>query len=159
MIFVTLDDLRLHCRADGDDDAVLTKYGNAAEATAQMRANRKFYVDGTARTAALNGMPAAVSAAWATYDAAIAAADAMSDERAACFARESATSALNETLNAQDAIMHGIIITDDLKQAIYLIAADWYRNREETITGPGAQAVQIPTGAEAIIARYHWEAL
>jgi predicted HD phosphohydrolase len=53
MRLVTIEQARQHCRADSDDDQMLTLYGGAAEDAAQDFLNRRVYEDEDALAAAV----------------------------------------------------------------------------------------------------------
>lgn len=53
MDIVTIDQVREHCRAEAEDDPLLTVYAAAAEQMAQDFLNRKVYADETALAAAV----------------------------------------------------------------------------------------------------------
>lgn len=53
MDLVTIEQVRAHCRADSNDDALLTAYADAAEQAAQDFLNRKVYRDADAMAAAV----------------------------------------------------------------------------------------------------------
>lgn len=48
MDLVTIEQVRAHCRAEAEDDALLTVYADAAEQMAQDFLNRKVYADADA---------------------------------------------------------------------------------------------------------------
>lgn len=158
MQFVTLSEARTQCKADAADDAMVTIYANAAEKRCSQIAQRNIYVDGTALTAARATVSASLVAANAAYAAAIAAADALTIDADKADAKLSAEAALQEAQLSASMIRDGIVVTADIKAAVLLITAHWYRNREEVQTGPGANAVQIPQGAQNIMEQYgkHW---
>lgn len=53
MDLVTIEQLRAHCRAEPEDDTLLTVYADAAEQAAQDFLNRKVYPDAEAMAAAV----------------------------------------------------------------------------------------------------------
>lgn len=53
MDLVTIEQLRAHCRAESEDDALLTVYGEAAEQAAADFLNRRVYADADALAAAV----------------------------------------------------------------------------------------------------------
>lgn len=53
MNLVTIEQVRAHCRAEAEDDAILTIYADAAEEAAQNFLNRKVYATPEAMAAAI----------------------------------------------------------------------------------------------------------
>jgi hypothetical protein len=155
MVLVTLEELLEHCKQDaGVDDAELTRCGNAAEKMAAQFTNRDIFPDQTAFDAALDGVSSSMAAAHVAYDAAIAAADALSDSRDQAYATERAKKDLRAVTARNSRILSGMIVNDAIKAAILLIAAHLYRNREEVAVGATVATVQIPMGAARILDSY-----
>lgn len=152
MRFVTLTTLRDHCRADTEDDALLTIYGDAAERSVEMLANRYLYVDAATHNTEVDLLPAKVAAARDAYKADMDAAAAIADDVERDFAKSMALDALNRVLIDAQKVRDGLVITEDMKAAILLIAGSLYRNREEVATG--VSVTQIPVGAHAIMSKY-----
>jgi hypothetical protein len=160
MELVSIDQLRLHCKADGDDDDLLTVYGNGAEAACARLANRNLYPDAETLAAAKTAAAASQSAAWATYDAAVTLASANADTRVKETLIENARWELNTSLRAAEGVMNGLVVNDetnsDVISAILLVVGNWYENRSEVVTGQGAAAVNLPMAAHHIMAQYHY---
>ena len=156
MKFVSIAQLRVQCAADlaGADDAQLTVYADAAEQTVQRMCNRAIFLDASERDAARAALPAAMAAAYTTYDAAINAAQAQSDKRNIAFQTDLANDALRAEHAKADAISNSIVIQPDIIEAILLLTAHYYRNREAVETGSGAAAVEVPEAASHIMERY-----
>lgn len=160
MELLTIDQLRNHCKADGDDDDVLLVYGNGAEAACARLANRHIYPDQATLDAAKVAAVAAHTAGWATYDAAVLAANGVADARVKTVMIENARYALQRTANEMELTLAGIVANDevnpDILAAVQLIAGHWYVNREEVITGQGAAAVSVPMAAQNIMAMHRY---
>lgn len=151
MDLITIERARAHCRADGFDDEILTVYANAAERACARRANRNVYKDDAARNAALDALPAKMTAAFADYETAMTAAAAIANEDERKLAEYRAQAALDEAKLDHFNTVNSIVVTDDYIAAVLLTLGHFYRNREEVVAGMGAQAVQLPFGAQAIL--------
>lgn len=172
MKLVTLEQLQLHCRTDGDDDELLTICGNSAEAAVLRLVNRNLYLTTADMDVAVAGIEAAMTAAYATYDAAVTSATAITNPARRSVALDRAETNLASATLSQDRILHGLVIatpTDagegfnslsgspaDLIHAVLLIAGHLYRNREEVVSGQGSAAVQVPFAAQVICDGYRW---
>lgn len=160
MNLISIDQLRSHCKADGDDDQLLTIYGNGAEAACARLANRYIFPDAESMAAAKTAAVAAHTAGWATYDAAVLAANAVSDERVKTVMLENARWALQDLANEMEMTLAGKIANDeinsDIIDAVLLVANHWYENRSEVISGQGAAAVSMPLAAQNIMALHRW---
>lgn len=156
MNLITLAQARLHVKADGDDDDVLTIYCNAAEAACARLANRNLYKDMAALNAALSALPDALSDAWEAHDAAMIAAAGLSDLRQRAFAEDNARASLSAAMATHQNVVNGIVVTDDMIAAVLLTVGHLYRNRENNITGQGAAAVELPMSAQNLMAPHRW---
>lgn len=156
MKLVTIDEARKHCKADGDDDDLITLYGNAAEAACARLANRNLYSTQAELTAARVASDAAMEAVYAAYDAAVLAAESATSAMHRIALTDDAKSDLDRALNARMGVVNGIVADDDVKAAVLLTLGHWYVNREEVVTGQGAAAVQLPMSASAIMSQYRW---
>lgn len=154
MELVTIDTLRMHCRADGDDDELIERYGNAAEAACAARVSRGLFADEDALNAALETVPTLLTAAWDSYDEEMEAADAITDERVRAAAVISATKKRDNAIRKASAITNGMVATQDIIIAVMLLTKTWYDTGTTVVTGQGAAAVELPFGAETILARY-----
>lgn len=159
MNLISIDQLRSHCKADGDDDDMLVIYGNGAEAACARLANRYFYPDAETLAAAKTAAVAAHIAGWATYDAAVLAAEAQTDDRVKAVLIENARWQLMQLAAEMDKTLNGEVANDevnsDIISAVLLIAGHWYVNREEVVTGPGAAALPVPMAAQNICAMHY----
>lgn len=147
------------------EDALVQGYLDAAELHAQKYLNRNVYPDSAAWTtdkAHLTDTTA--SDAQTAYDAAIAAIgvypngnfgfDAFGQPTSPTFPQTLAMNAATETFQqVQDRlarILYGMVITPTFVQAIILIVATWYVNRETVITELG-DAIELPWGAKSLL--------
>lgn len=152
MQFVTIGEVRQHCKADSADDAMLTIYADAAEAAVVAFLNRNVYLDSGALATAIAAVD--LSAVHSAYEDAIEAADALDSELDKQYAIDKATITLhNAQLNAS-MTNDGMVINKDIKAAILLLAAHFNRNREAVTSGQGASAVEVPFTVESLL-RFH----
>lgn len=154
MQFITLAQARTHCKADAADDSELTICVNAAEAACVRLANRNIYVTQVALDAAIAALPAMMVAANAAYEAAILVADEIEIEEDRDVATTLAEDALMKAQLVFDQTRDGLVISDDMLDAILLTTAHFYRNREEVVTGQNAAATALPMGAQSIMGHY-----
>lgn len=154
MQFLTIEQVRDHCKADSDDDALLTVYAEAAEEACVQMLNRAVFVDGTAMATALAALPAAIATAYDNYDAAILAADAIEREEESALAKDVALVALNSALLDHYRTRKGIIITKAISAAMLLTAGHLYRNREAVVAGQSAGAAELPLGVQNLLWPY-----
>lgn len=157
MELVTLGMLRAHCRADGDDDDLIIMYANAAIAACVTRTSRDLFPDVEAQNAALATVGTLLTSAWDTYDQAMEDADAVADERVRAALKIAATKQRDNTIRRAAFITNGIVATDDIKAAIMLTVKTWRDNGTSVVTGQGAAAVELPGGAESILARHEYK--
>lgn len=153
-VLVDIDVAMLHCKADSNEEAMVQTYLNAAEAAVQRFANRNIYVDQDALDTARDAVPAAMVTANADYAAAMTAAGALGTPEDIADAEAAAAQTLRATKVALSYANDGMVVTDDVIAAVLLMTGHLYRNREEVQTGPGANAVVLPMGAQALMATY-----
>lgn len=151
MELVTIDQVRAHCRAEPEDDDLLELYANGAEQAAQQFLNRRVFATAEDLQAAVDAVPAAVALAETAHRDAIAAARALAGETR-CIAEQSAEAAWREVRTLARETVHGMVVNDDIRDAVLLIAGHRYRNREEVITG--TIATKLPDGATTILWPY-----
>lgn len=156
MKIVTLDLARNHVKSDGDDDALLTQYVEAAEAACEREIGRYVFATQEALDAAKAALPATVLAASLAYEAAVEAAELLDDERAAGFALAAAEQDLVASNIAVTRTRYGMVANYELTAAVLLIAGHLYRNRETVVTGQGASAVEVPEAASALLGRLRY---
>lgn len=149
---VDMDVARLHCKADPADDTVLQRYLDAAEKICFKRMNRNVYVDQAALDAAVAAVPAQRVAANAAYEAAMTAAGALGTEADILDAETEAANVLRRTKVALSYASDGMVVEPDIVAAILLVTGHLYRNREEVLTGQGANAIVLPEGVERLLA-------
>lgn len=152
MRFLTLDQARQHCKADDTDDVMLSIYIEAAERECEKLANRTIFKNAAAQTTAINAVPAAINAAKVIYDAAILAADALTDETAKEYATKIAQTTYDNVKFKQNEIIDSIVMEDNILNAMLLLIAHWYMNREEVVVGQSV--VAIPSGVQSIMYKY-----
>lgn len=153
MNLITIEQAMAHCKADPADEALVAVYASAAEKLCAKSANRNLYKDQTEFDAAVAALPAKMTTVYANHSSAILAAGALDTDNKA-----TATFIADEALQIAELDMEytvgGMVAGDDVIAAVLLTTGHFYRNREEVTTGQGAAAVQLPMGADAIMARY-----
>lgn len=151
MELVTLEDVRAHCRAEPEDDALLELYANGAEQAAQEFLNRRVFAAAEDLQAATLAMPVTVATAELAYWAAREAARGMVGE-ARCMAELAADAAWRDVTRVAQETAMGMVVNDDIRAAVLLITGHRYRNREDVITG--TIATKMPQGATTILFPY-----
>lgn len=129
MELVTISELNYQCRTSGED-ALLTIYADAAEKACAKIANRNLYPDAEALQAAIQAIPAVMAVAYTAYDTAMDAAALLDDERDQETAEAIAERALLTAQINESRTVNGIVADGDIKGAILLTVAEFYRNRE-----------------------------
>lgn len=154
MNLITLAQACNQCKVDeGDDDAQVILYADAAEAAIAAACNRNLYATDGALAAAVANIPGAMATAAAAYTAAIEAADLL-EEPAKGVATRLADHALAKATIAQENVMWGIVAGKDLVAAVLLTLGHLYDNRKGVVSGQGSTAVELPLGAEHLAYRH-----
>lgn len=167
MRLITLEDARMHVKADGDDDELLTLYCNAAEAACARLANRSLFATTADLTNAIATIGTRMAAAYTAYDAAISTAEAADDDRVSAMLKAVAQTQLDTVTQRCESDSHGLALdvaadaaglpgNDAIVAAILLTVGHYYKTRVAVITGQGAAAVEVPQGAADIMANYRW---
>ena len=131
MSIVPIDRARQHCRSDFADDTLLSVYLQAAERRVAALANRAIFPTPEERTTAIAAIPAAMAAANAAYDSAVAAAELLADKRDRELAKDVALAALNEATASATKTLNGIVKDDAIEAAILICCGHFFRNRDE----------------------------
>ena len=153
MTFVTVDEVKLHLRADGtDEDALIGIYIAAAEQAAVKALDRGVYADNTALQAAMVAAPSALTAATAAYTAALTVADAMTDTTEQAAALQVAETAYMRAQVAYRQVFDGIVVNEAIKAAVLLTVGHLYANREDVVIG--ASVAALPNGADFLLQPY-----
>lgn len=153
MTFVTVDEVKLHLRADGtDEDALIGIYIAAAEQAAVKALDRGVYADDTALQAAMTAAPSALTAATAAYTAALTVADAMTDTTEQAAALQVAETAYMRAQVAYRQVFDGIVVNEAIKAAVLLTVGHLYANREDVVIG--ASVAALPNGADFLLQPY-----
>lgn len=148
MNLVTIAQVRSHCRAEAEDDTLLTAYADAAEQRAQDFLNRRVFATQVALDAAISGLATKVANAETAHRAALEAAQSLEGE-ARCTARAAADLALSRVMCEARETAVGMVVNPAIVGAVLLIAGHLYRNRESVITG--TIATELPEGAIAML--------
>lgn len=154
MRFFTLEQAKLHCRVDNDDeDQLLEIYASAAERMCEQKIKRKIFMDVEEMQTALVSSGAALRSTLAEYDADMAILAVDGDR----VLRINRVSRLNSDLAEIYMVEHGIVINDSIRAAAALMLGHLYRNREQNVTGQGEVAQPLVTGFDEILNPYVWE--
>ena len=151
MSFVMLPEAKLHLRGvDGtDEDALIGVYIAAAEQSAVSLLDRGVYVDGTALTAAKEAAPGELDTAIAAYEAAMTAAEGLTDETAISAVIQAAGNDLLRAKVAYRQTMDGMVVNEAIKAAVLLTVGHLYANREDVVAG--ASVAALPNGADYLL--------
>ena len=153
MSFVQLAEAKLHLRVDGaDEDAMIGLYINAAEQAAVKAMDRGVYVDGTALGVARAAAPGELDAAIAACEAAVTAAELLSDADAQDAAIQTAENNLLRANVAYRQTMDGMVVNEAIRAAVLLIVGHLFANREDVVAG--VSVAQLPNGAEWLLQPY-----
>lgn len=156
MKLLTIEQARAHCRADANDDLLLTIYVNAAEAAVEGLANRKIFATPEERVAAIADLPTVMAEAYTAHIAALNAAASLPTTEDKELAVDIADAALNAAKSDKNRTLHSIVVNDDILSAVLLLTGHFYRNREENVTGQGEVAQPLVMGAENLMYRYRY---
>lgn len=151
MDLVTIEQVRAHCRAEPEDDELLTLYADGAEQAAQEFLNRRVFASAEDLQAAIAAMPATVATAEAAHAAARETARALAGETR-CMAELASDARWGDVIKSAREIAVGMVMNADICDAVLLITAHRYRNRESVITG--TIATKVPEGAITILWPY-----
>lgn len=154
MEFVTMDQLRVHTKADGDDDDLLELYGNAAENFCVGECELAVYADDAAMDAAKILLPTMLRDALAERDAALDAADDEENKDVAEYMRERARNEFESIRFDMGKIERGKVVGPSFQAAVLLIAAHLYRNREEVTSGINHGATKLPVGYKHMLKQF-----
>lgn len=144
--FVTMDQLRVHTKADGDDDDLLLIYALAAEDFCVAECQVGVYVDQAALDAARAGCSDTLRDALLARKNLMDAADAEEDETVAEYMRANAERSYQDVRFTLAKIERGKVVTDAFCAAVLLIAGHLYRNKEEVTSGINHGATKLPVG-------------
>lgn len=154
MEFVTMDQLRIHTKADGDDDELLELYGNAAENFCVGECELNVYPNDAAMSDAKLLLPTMLRDALAERKAAMDAADDEEDKDVAEYMREQAHNQFEAVRFAMGKIERGKVVGPSFQAAVLLIAGHLYRNREEVTSGINHGATKLPIGYKHMLHQF-----
>lgn len=138
-------------KADAADTTMVQLCLDAAIAECNNYCNRNVFYDGTAMNAAIAAVPAAMVTANAAYATAVSDADAIAIEADKLVALEVADANLKRAQVAAMRDIYGIVCTPNLKAAVLMMTASFYRYREDTVIG---SASAIPMNSKHIMDRH-----
>lgn len=167
MRLVTIEDAREHCKADGDDDAMIALYCETAESECARLANRSLFATRAEMAASLATIGTRMAAAYTAYDAAILNADAQGDDRVAGMLKYAAQAQLDSVTTQCEKDAHGLTLesapdtvgvsgAQAIRGAVLMAVAHFYATRPAILTGQGAAAVEVPMGTADIMAKLRW---
>jgi hypothetical protein len=130
MSITTLTTAKLHLKVETSaDDTLIQIFINAAEKCVSEYLDRNVYADSSALSTAISGAYSTLAAATVAYDAAIAAADLLTDDTEIALAKDAAQYTYDTACNTYRRTMQGIVINDAISSAILLVIGDLYENR------------------------------
>lgn len=144
MAFLNLAQAKAHLRVDGsDEDTDLTIKIAAAERSATEYLQCNVYVDQAALDAAITAVPATLSAAKSTYDAAYIAAVAITDTDLSLMEQAQAMSVYMRAVYEATRTRHGVVINELIQSAMLLILGWLHESRED--------GTEIPRAAQDLL--------
>lgn len=149
MSLIDLAAAKAHLRLESDypDDQVQGKL-DAAESSAAQFLNRRIFKDQSALETAVGVVPTALSAAGVSYQAALAAANAIDDHVARCAAQGYALRSYRAALTLADETYAGIVTNAQIEAAILLTLGHLFENRQDVQQGT---VQQLPVGATQLL--------
>lgn len=149
----SLDQYKAQVRLVGNfDDALLQSYADSAEQHAAAWLSRTLYPDADTLAAAVAAVPAALDVANTAYQAALVAAGAITDYALREMAVEQARNVFNDAFTTAKATYLGMVMNEAVQVACYLLAANWYANREAVVDSKAA--VELPFGVQNLLQPY-----
>lgn len=152
--FVSLEQLRVHTKADGEDDEMLMLYGEAAEEFCVAECQLNVYPTQAELDTALGACPDLMRAAKAARESAFAAADAEDDADVAAYIRNAANLAYRDSMFKIERIERGRVVGPSFLAAVLLIAGHLYRNREEVSSGINHGSTKLPVGYNHMLHKF-----
>lgn len=144
---VTIEQARLHCKADGEDDDILQLYVEAAQIDAVVSLNRAVFESQAEMDATIAAIPAAMVSARAERDAALELAANLPDPCDSYEMQQLANDTYHTHRIKWAQTRKGIVIDDHIRGAILMTVAHSYANRGNVVSGQGAAAVMVPQSA------------
>jgi hypothetical protein len=147
MELVTLEQARIHCKADGEDDDLLQIYLEGAQIDAVVSLNRDVFPSQQALDAAIAAIPAAMVSAREARDEALADAQTLMDYDDRVEAIRLATDTYQLQRIKWYQTRNGIVIDDHIRGAILMTVQHSYQNRSNVVAGASAAATVVPQSA------------
>ena len=152
-MLLDLPTAKLHLRVIGtDEDTLIAVYIAAAELSAVSTIERKVYADAPALAAAIAAAPATLAAALVAYDAAVAAANLLTEPDLTCEALRVAEADYFKAKITFRQTNDGIVVNDSIRSAVLLIVGHLYNSREDVVVG--VSVTKLPNGAEWLLQPY-----
>lgn len=152
MSLVTLEQAKAQSRVtSAAEDTLLQSYIDAAEQKMVLFLNRNVYADSQALMDAVESAQTAVEGAYAAFGAATDAAHAMEVGPLREIALTKASDDWNDALEAYRMAARGTTLQPAMVQAVQLLVAGWYANRESMAAG---DLPEIPLGAVNLLAPF-----
>lgn len=150
---LTLPEALAHLRLEPDypPDQV-QPYVDAAADAAERYLNRRIFSDQAAFDAALDEVPSKLAAARVAYDAAVVAANALTDETERAAALKVACVRLQGARMHSDWTFAGLILAPSMRSAMLLTLGHLFANRSAVVVG--GTAVELPRGALDLLRPY-----
>lgn len=156
MSITTLAQAKLHLRVDhADEDALIQVYLDAAEQAVADLMDRNLYADSSALLAAQSVVAATLADAEATYNAAMALADAMDSDLETQAAEDAAGEVLRRAYQTARRTSFGVAMQDDIQAAVLLLVGHLYANREATTMNVATlNVVEAPMSVRFLLQRH-----
>lgn len=156
MSLVTLASAKLHLRVTGtDEDTLIQDMLDTAEKVVHSQLGRNVYVDSTALTAAKSAAPTALTTAGTTYDAAVTAALANTNDTESALMLSLAVTEYYAAGQDFRRTMQGIVTNKNIQAAVLLLVGHYYANREATTAQlNGLASMQLPLGVDSVLQPY-----
>jgi hypothetical protein len=153
MPLVTVAQARAQARVeDSYPEAQLTAALKGAEDAAQAYLNRAVFATSAELAADRAAYATRMATAKDDYDAAVAAAELITNETEKAAALEMAAVQYHEEQAAADRSLHAMVTNDSIVSAILLTFGHLFANREDVVVG--APAVELPLGARSLLRPY-----
>lgn len=156
MQFVTIEQVRVHCKTEESQDDDITPYVDRAEDSCVAYCNRTIFKDVSDYENAMQQLPDDAQGQYNSYQAALAAAELETEEVKKATMIEVANEAYRLALNKQASIKRAMIATPGFQAAVLFMTANLWRNREDVAAGQGASATELPMNSKFHLAPFFY---